>query len=158
VRRALAVFATLAVGAVACRRPREAPGLPLSGRAALALPDAIDSFVASAPVTGAAFVRRTYARGATRVDVTLARAALGAGGFDGWVAMSRAFPQAELDAPVTDANGFYQCTEAPRASCDLLIQLRSGVHVELRGGGTSTRADVDTLARGLPLRALAVTP
>jgi hypothetical protein len=64
------------------------------------------------------------------------------------------FPQATLDAPAADANGFYQCSAGPPESCDLLIQLRSGVHLELRGAGTSSRADVDTLARALPLRAL----
>ena len=56
--------------------------------------------------------------------------------------------------PAEDANGFYQCTEPPAPSCDLLIQLRSGVHVEIRGSGTTSRADVDAIARALPLRAL----
>jgi hypothetical protein len=97
-----------------------------------------------------------YARGPTRIDVTLARAPMRPGGFDDWLKMSReGFPQAVLDAPADDANGFYQCTEGTAPSCDLLIQLRSGVHVEIRGAGTSTREDVDALARGLPLRALA---
>ena len=87
--------------------------------------------------------------------MTLARTALPPGGWDSWVTMSQGFPQAKLDAPVADANGFYQCVEFPMSSCDLLIQLRSGVHVELRGNGSSSRADVDALAAGLPLRALA---
>jgi hypothetical protein len=71
--------------------------------------------------------------------------------------MSRGFPQAALDAPEADANGFYQCTDEPKRSCDLLIQMRSGVHLEIRGGGTSSREDVDAVARGLPLRTLAAT-
>jgi hypothetical protein len=109
-------------------------------------------------VAGEGYVRRTYTRGPTRIDVTLARAPLAAGGFDDWVRMSReSFPQASLDAPADDANGFYQCTERPTPSCDLLIQLRSGVHVEIRGSGTSSREDVDTIARALPLRRLSAT-
>jgi hypothetical protein len=129
---------------------------PPSAADALALPDGISGFTAAAPVVGAGFVRRTYARGRARVDVTLARAALRPGGFEDWLKMSReGFPQAALDAPADDANGFYQCTEGAAPSCDLLIQLRSGVHVEIRGGGTSSRDDVDAIARGLPLRALA---
>ena len=70
-----------------------------------------------------------------------------------------AFPtlQATLDVPAGTGNGFYQCTAGARPSCDLLIELRSGVHLELRSAGTATRADVDDLARGLPLRALALT-
>jgi len=76
------------------------------------------------------------------------------GGFEGWLAMSRAgYPQAALAAPPGDVNGFYQCTDGSPPSCDLLIQMRSGVHLELRGGGTSRRADVDALAAGLPLAA-----
>jgi hypothetical protein len=68
--------------------------------------------------------------------------------------MSRdGYPQAVLAAPPGDANGFYQCTAEPPRSCDLLIQMRSGVHLELRGGGTSSRADVDALAGALPLAA-----
>jgi len=143
-----------AVGVTACRRaPPDV--VPRAASAPLALPDVVDGFAAAPLVKGAGFVRRTYARGATLVDVTLARAPLGPGGFEGWLQASQAFPQAALDAPAADANGFYQCTERPAPSCDLLIQLRSGVHVELRGNGTSTRADVDALARALPLRALA---
>jgi hypothetical protein len=156
VRRELAIVcaAWMALAPSACRRATLRPSSP-PRVAALALPDTLAGLVASPAVSGADYVRRTYTRGPARVDVTLARAALGSGGFDGWVRMSQAFPQAALDAPSADANGFYQCTEAPAPSCDLLIQLRSGVHVEIRGGGTSSRADVDGVARGLPLRELA---
>ena len=88
------------------------------------------------------------------MDATLAMARQPPGGFEGWLAMSRAgYPQAGLAAPPADVNGFYQCTDGGAASCDLLIQMRSGVHLELRGGGTSTRADVDALAAALPLAA-----
>jgi hypothetical protein len=106
-------------------------------------------------VTGPGWVRRRYKRGGARIDLTLARTAQPPGGYDAWVAMSRGYVQAALDAPPADANGFYQCTELPAPSCDLLIQLRSGIHVELRGNGSSSRDDVDALAAALPLRALA---
>jgi hypothetical protein len=158
-RTVVLIVASLAAGASACRRGGEGPPAapPPAAGAALALPDALAGFAASPVVTGGEYVRRTYTRGATRIDVTLARAPLGDAGFDGWLSLSRqGFPQAALDAPAEDANGFYQCTDVPQPSCDLLIQLRSGVHLELRGGGTSGRADVDALARGLPLRAWAV--
>jgi hypothetical protein len=156
-RLAIAALVVIGLAGLACRRSPEAPPA-VTTPAPLALPDALDGFAAAPLVRGAGFVRRTYARGTTLVDVTLARAPLGPGGFDGWVTMSQSFPQAALDAPATDANGFYQCAEHPSPSCDLLITLRSGVHVEIRGGGTSSRADVDAIARALPLRALAAPP
>jgi hypothetical protein len=144
--RRVAILCAAGVAALSgCRRARDVAELP----------DALAGFTAAPAVTGPGWVRRRYARGPTRVDVTLARAALPPGGFDEWVAMSQAFPQAALDAAAADANGFYQCTEQPAPSCDLLIQLRSGVHVEIRGGGTSSRQDVDAIARALPLRQLA---
>lgn len=149
----------LALGAFACRRqpaalkavppPRAAPGL--------SLPADLAGFTASSEEVGSGYARRTYKRGRTRIDVTLAQASLPPGGFAGWLSMSRGFPQATLDAPEADANGFYQCTDEPTRSCDLLIQMRSGVHLEIRGGGTSSREDVDAVARGLPLRTLATT-
>ena len=145
----------LAFAVAACHRTGPPPAT------SLALPDALAGFTAVTAVSGDSFVRRRYARAAVYVDVTLARAPLGTGtgGFAAWLEMSRAgFPQASLDAPGEDANGFYQCTAATPPSCDLLIQMRSGVHLELRGGGTSSRADVDDIARALPLRALAALP
>jgi hypothetical protein len=148
-------FVVVAASGVGCRRARDEQ---LPAIAELSLPDALAGFVASPVVAGTGYVRRTYTRGRTRIDVTLARAALPPGGFDSWVTMSRPFPQAVLDAPAADANGFYQCTEVPTPSCDLLVQLRSGVHLEIRGGGTSARDDVDALAHGLPLRVLAAAP
>ena len=83
--------------------------------------------------------------------MTLARFPLAPGGFEDWVRMSQSFPQASLDAPATDVNGFYQCDGQRPARCDLLIQTRSGLHIEIRGGGTSSRADVDAIARGMNL-------
>ena len=157
-RRAALVLVVLMIGALACKRAPETPRL-VAGPEDLALPDKLDGFTAmTAPVTGPGWVRRRYKRAGARIDVTLARTSQPPGGYDAWVAMSRGYVQAALDAPAADANGFYQCTELPAPSCDLLIQLRSGVHVELRGNGSSTRADVDALAAALPLRALAVAP
>lgn len=120
----------------------------------LALPDTLAAFAGGPVVHGDTWVRRRYTRGAAHVDATLAIARQPSGGFEGWLAMSRAgYPQAALAAPPGDVNGFYQCNDASPPSCDLLIQMRSGVHLELRGGGTSSRADVDTLAAALPLAA-----
>jgi len=130
------------------------PGKADSSPRPLALPDMLAAFVGSPIVHGDTWVRRQYARGPTHVDATLAIARQPPGGFEGWLAMSRAgYPQAALAAPPTDVNGFYQCNDAAPPSCDLLIQMRSGVHLELRGGGTSSRADVDALAAALPLAA-----
>ena len=110
-------------------------------------------------VADASAIRRAYTRGGTRIDVTLARYPMSAGAYDRWVEASVAgFPQATLSLPAEEANGFYQCTTGERPSCDLLVQLRAGVHLEIRGAGTSTRDDVDLIARGLDLRALATRP
>jgi hypothetical protein len=120
------------------------------------LPDAIPGFVAGAREPGDGYVRRTYAAGATRITVTLARHTMDDAAWDGWVRMSTAgFPQADLGLPADLGNGFYQCDERAPDRCDLLIQLRAGVHIEIRGGGTSTRRDADAIRRGLPLADLA---
>jgi len=141
----------------ACRRRAAPAGTTDAGDLAprpLALPDTLAGFTGGPITHGPTWVRRRYARGGTLVDTTLAIAQQPPGGFEGWVAMSRdGYPQAALAAPPGDANGFYQCAEEPPQSCDLLIQMRSGVHLELRGGGTSSRADVDALAGALPLAA-----
>ena len=122
----------------------------------LALPDTLAGFAGDPIVHGPTetWIRRRYQRGAVHVDVTLAIAQQPPGGFESWLSMSRGgYPQAALPAPPGDVNGFYQCSDGPPPSCDLLIQMRSGVHLELRGDGTSTRADVAALAAALPLAA-----
>ena len=124
----------------------------------LALPDVI-GFAAGATSRTAGYVRRSYARGSARLDVTLARMPMSADDYASWVKMSTAsFPQAALDLPAADGNGFYQCSDGRQPSCDLLIQLRAGLHLEIRGSGTSSRGDVDALARGLRLAILAGPP
>jgi hypothetical protein len=134
---------------VGCRRaPHEAPRFDL--------PDAIPGFVAGARAPGNGYLRRTYTAGPTHITVTLARHPMDQTAYDAWLAMSTAgFPQADLGLPASAGNGFYQCDGRVRESCDLLIQLRSGVHVEIRGAGTSTRRDVDAIRAALPLAALA---
>jgi hypothetical protein len=146
----LAFWATVA----GCSRPRAAPAavIPEPARpAGLSLPD-VPGFTAAAPEPGAGFVRRTYVRGSARVQVTLARTPMTADDYQRWQSASAGFPQADLGVRAADANGFYQCDDSAKPSCDLLIQLRTGFHLELRGGGTTSRAEVDALARGLPLR------
>jgi hypothetical protein len=136
---------------VACRR------MPAVTNA-FDLPDAIPGFVAGAREPGDGYLRRTYTSGVTRITVTLARHPMEGAAYEGWVAMSSAgFPQADLGLAAGAGNGFYQCGGKPE-TCDLLIQLRSGVHVEIRGGGTSTRGDVDAIRAALPLAALARGP
>jgi hypothetical protein len=140
-----------AVALSACRR-----GPPPAPRAVFDLPDTIPGFSAGAREPGEGWLRRTYTAGATRITVTLARHPMDGAAWDAWVRMSTAgFPQADLELPGDRGNGFYQCDDRAPDRCDLLIQLRSGVHVELRGGGTSTRRDADAIRRGLPLAALA---
>jgi hypothetical protein len=70
-----------------------------------------------------------------------------------WVRMSsESYPQAALDVDGSDGNGFYQCREDNPDRCDLLIQLRCGLHVEIRGVGTALKAHADLLAKFLDLR------
>ncbi|HXU06966.1 MAG TPA: hypothetical protein VN903_38700 [Polyangia bacterium] len=129
---------------------------PPAGGPVFDLPDAIRGFVAGVRQPGDGYVRRTYTAGATHITVTLARHPMDQTAYDSWLAMSTAgFPQADLGLSADAGNGFYQCEPHAPDSCDLLIQLRSGVHVEIRGGGTSSRHDVDAIRRALPLAALA---
>ena len=156
------LVAFIAFIAFGCRQPP--PSLPPSAPAPvprprpLSLPD-VPGFTAGATSRGDGYVRRLYTRERVRVEVTLARMQMSPEDYASWVRTSTAgFPQAALELPPEEGNGFYQCSDGPPVSCDLLVQLRAGVHLELRGGGTSSRADVDALARGLPLRALAAPP
>ena len=145
------------VARAACRRP-PAPAPTPAGTADDPLPARIGDFVGGPLVRDDAATRRAYARGATRIEVTLARFPMTAAQYRDWVRTSTdGYPQAALGLPAGDANGFYQCRPDDPQRCDLLVQLRAGVHVEIRGGGTSSRADVDAIARGLPLGLLAAS-
>jgi hypothetical protein len=171
----------LLVSLLACQRRPVPAAPPAPAGLAPSLPD-IAGFTAEPAVSTNGAELRTYARGATRVTVTLARFPMDAEQYETWVRTSvSGFPQAQLDLPKSAANGFYQCETpervptlsrdgapaaeppAPRRdqrddrvppSCSLLVQLRSGFHLELRGGPAG-RADLDAVARGLPLHALA---
>jgi hypothetical protein len=153
---ALAVAVLLGAG---CQRARPAPhAAPQPPRSGELLPDRIAGFEGEKPGRQGGAVTRVYSRDATRITVTLARFAMSAEQYRGWVETSTAgFPQAALDVPPGEGNGFFQCAGGERPACDLLIQLRSGVHLEIRGGGTSSRQDVEAIARGLPLRALSTS-
>src|SRR5258708_4751040 len=90
--------ALVAVVVMACHRGERPP----APAALFALPDSLAGFTAGPAVAGDTFVRRTYARGATRIDVTLAHAIapLGPGGFAGWLEITPpGFPQPSLTAP-----------------------------------------------------------
>jgi hypothetical protein len=158
VRRDVCVILPLLVMASPCNRvPATTPSPTAVGEQPTAseLPDGIAGFVAGPLTVEGGVAQRLYARGASRISVTVARFPMTGVQYREWVKTStEGYVQAPLDVAPGDGNGFYQCDEGPRPSCDLLIQFRSGVHIEIRGAGTSSRQDVDAIARGLPLRAL----
>jgi hypothetical protein len=126
--------------------------LPAATDGVRALPDAIPGFTAEALIEDPAFVRRTYLRGGTRISVTLARFPMTSEQYAQWVRASReGYPQAALVVPDELGNGFYECAATAQDHCALLIQLRSGLHVEIRGDGSTLRRDVDAIAQGLAL-------
>jgi hypothetical protein len=141
------LFAGLLFGS--CRHEAARTDAPAAARA---LPD-IAGFVAGEEAKSGSFVRRSYARDGERTTVTLARFSMGAAGYDEWVRMSTTdFPQASLDIGSARGNGFYQCAADDASRCNLLIQLRCGIHIEIRGESLAKRADADAIARGLDLR------
>jgi hypothetical protein len=123
----------------------------------LDLPDAIPGFASEPRTHESAFDRRAYVRGGAQVTVTLARVPMSPSGYLDWVRQSEeSYPQASLGLLPERANGFYQCDDVDGASaCNLLIQMRSGVHLEVRGSHGAMRGDLDAVVRGLPLRRLA---
>jgi hypothetical protein len=120
------------------------------------LPDRAGSFVAGPLLIEPGFVRRSYARGATTITVTLADAGGAAVSYDDWLKMSASYVQASLGAPPGSAAGFYTCT-GPRdtGQCDLHVHCRAGYHLELMGGGGASRTELDEVLRSLGLRELA---
>jgi len=54
-----------------------------------------------------AFVRRSYARGAIAVAVTIADTGRTVVSYDDWLKMSAGYVQASLDAPPASAAGFF---------------------------------------------------
>jgi hypothetical protein len=139
--------------------PPTAPPAQVGGELVAALPAAAGGFVATAIEQGAGFVRRVYARGPARITVTLAE--LSGPSLERWIQMSTeaGYPEAMLGAPRDEAWGFYDCSGAREGErCDLHAHTRGRVHIEMESGGTATRADLDALAQGLAIRALAARP
>jgi hypothetical protein len=149
----------LLVVIVGCSRSRQTDAIDAAPKetahVAAPLPERIATFDAGTLVSGDGFSRRTYSRANAHVTVTLAHIDLGAAGYDRWVRQSEdGYPQARIDVPDGAGNGFYECTGVGMARCNLLIQLRNGAHLEIRGDDTTSRTDVDAVAAGLPLRDL----
>jgi hypothetical protein len=137
-----------------CRdKPPKASSPPPPPRGAIALP-ALDGFAAGPEERGAGYVRRTYAREGDQVTVTLAQFAMSAPQYDQWLRMSADYPQAELGLAAGEGNGFFECAAGDPSRCNLLLQLRRGVHVEIRGQGVARRRDAEAIARGLDLPGL----
>ncbi len=124
----------------ACQRERPAPAPALGPAAVLEtqlLPDRAPPFVAlSGTIEKDGFLRRVYGRqnGEALINVTLARLPSDADGYRRWVNDSATYPQAALPMPSEEGNGFFTCAAAGGA-CDLHVQLRAGVHVEIMGQG-----------------------
>jgi hypothetical protein len=101
------------------------------------------------------FVRRRYERGVTRIEITIAYRPQRGDDYQQWVTAARDYPAAPLDLPPAEALGFFTCGRADgRSACDLHVQLRAGYHVEVIGGGTATRADLEQLMVAVPMSAL----
>jgi hypothetical protein len=135
--------------------PPAARSATIASREAVALadllPDAPAPFAASALVRGDGWLRRSYTKGEARIDVTVAARAMAPDAYEEWVRQSRDYPAAALEVAPDAGSGFYSCGEANRReACDLHIQLRSGLHVEVMGNGAS-RADLDELLGRIPL-------
>ena len=133
-----------------CRRPSPANGLnapPASS--SRELPN-LPGFISAAEEVGPDYVRRNYTRGQESATVTLARFPMSTA--QDWLRMSAAdFPQATLAIAPAEGNGFYQCAQDDPSRCNLLVQLRCGLHLEIRGQGTTRRQDADEILRGLGL-------
>jgi hypothetical protein len=113
------------------------------------LPARVGAFEGNAPTIADTYTRRTYAHGASRVTVTLAKLPMDARAYARWVEQSTSgYPHTTLVAE--DAgNGFYECTDDAATRCNLLVQMRDGRHFEIRAEAEATRADVDVIARAV---------
>jgi len=176
----IAVATAAAVAVAGCRREPPAPPLPSPappspGTAPAAVAKSRDDAGDLAPleralpaIAGAfrggpldrhdGFVRRRYARGATRIEITVAYRPQRGDEYQQWMTAARDYPLATLDLPPSEASGFFTCADSGgRDACDLHIQLRAGYHVEVLGGGTATRADLEQLMSAAPMAALVTT-
>jgi hypothetical protein len=121
-------------------------------------PDKAGMFSAEPAVHDARSVRRAYVRGTTRVDVTIGgRERGGAELFDRWVDHHASYPTMNFHVSTYVMKGYFDChdVDAAAATCDGHILLRSGLYIDLLGGGTATRGALQDLMAGLPIWALA---
>ena len=122
------------------------------------LPDRIGAFAGGPLVRTPIFERRDYRKGSHHIEVTIARHETSPAAYARWVEQLQGYPLATLDVPEGTGSGFYTCTGTGAAEgCDLHIELRPGVHVELMGG-SATRMEIEEFLPGLRLRALAESP
>jgi len=95
-------------------------------------------------VSGDGWTRRSYARDSVRMEVTVARQPMTVGEYQEWERQSRGYPA--IDVGNLEASGFFTCAgDAGTAPCDLHVQTRKGLHIEVMGGGRATRADLEEL-------------
>ncbi len=153
----LVLIAACSRTASVTQQPADVAEVTPTDAGSLELPASIPGFTASPLTVADTYSRRTYSRGPASVTVTLARFPMDAAGYARWGRQSEeGYPQAKLDVPDGAGNGFYECQDDAETRCNLLVQLRSGIHLEIRAEGTATRADVDAIAVGLPMRGYAV--
>ena len=149
--------ALFAIALSSCSRP-SAPAPAPEPAPTPALPDTANGFTAGPITHGDTFERRTYVRGPTHVEVTIAHSSAAVVDLAQWKKMSADYPPAPLGIADADGSGFYDCQgSGADERCDLHAQLRSGVHVEMNAAGSATRADLDALVAGLPLAKLAAS-
>ena len=111
----------------------------------------IDSYASGPLVVGDGWTRRSYTRGGVSVEVTIARRPVTGEEYQDWERQSRGYPAAAVGIPA--ASGFFTCAgDGEAAPCDLHIQTRAGLHIEVMGGGRAPRADLELLFARLPLR------
>jgi hypothetical protein len=110
----------------------------------------LDSYRSGPLVMGDGWIRRSYSRAAP-VEVTIARRPVTPEEYEDWERQSQGYPAAAVG--IRGASGFFTCAgDGGAAPCDLHVQTRDGLHVEVMGGGRATRADLEQLFGRLPLR------
>ncbi len=146
-------LAVILAGACQRERPVPAPApRPAAVLEAHLLPDRAPPLVALGDtIEKDGFLRRVYGRqnGDALINVTLARLPSDADGYRRWLNDSANYPQASLPIPSEEGNGFFTCAAAGGA-CDLHVQLRAGVHVEIMGQGRASRPEIERIAKCLP--------
>ena len=145
------MLALLLAVAPGCQEPTAQRAADSSLRS---LPD-LPGFSAGALQSTPQYVRRVYTRSREKIAVTLARLPMSAEQYRNWVEMSVAsFPQVQLDVADGDGNAFHECSREKPERCDLLVQLRCGAHLEIRGeGAVALQRGADAIGALLPMRA-----